>query len=494
MDSKLLEPIINGEMITEWIKESRVDLRKIERVTTVAVPRKGERKPWHGPFVMLTVVRFLEPTDAKEFFSKFAPMRDPKFEERTHQGKRYHSGGPDMFFFQADDKTLVFTEQEESLQAVLSGGDPKSPLAEKVQAAGTDADVVAVAQVELLRELIKQLPIPTGPAAKGMGGVVAAAEQVKAATLTIHLSGDTLANLALECTSAESGQKVNDALKKALDGVKPLAGIAAVAAKASRDTPPAAKDAIDVGLQLLDGIRLSPAGNQVVVTLARPKGLEQLVATLPQVFAEVQAREEDAALRAMRSMKLHMIGLAMLNYEQTNRYFPANVCDAQGKPLLSWRVAVLPYLDKSLYGQFRLDEPWDSPNNKRLLDRMPPLYQGQRTEKDGKTTIMVFTGKDSPFEEGKKLSLASITDGTSVTILAVEAGPDKAVPWTKPDDLPFDPQNPKAALGNITPSGFLAVMFDASVHFLKSDISAETLARLINPRDGQRVDAKEVGF
>ena len=178
---------------------------------------------------------------------------------------------------------------------------------------------------------------------------------------------------------------------------------------------------------------------------------------------------------------------------RTSAFHPA-ICDNQGKPLLSWRVAILPYLDeKSLYDQFRLDEPWDGPNNKNFLARMPAVYQGQRTEKDGKTTIMVFTGKDAPFQEGRKTTFPSIIDGASNTIMAVEAGPDKAVPWTKPDDLPLRPhttRRPPWARSRLR--AFLRLMFDCSAHAFKSDMSAETLRRLINPRDAQPVDMTEV--
>jgi hypothetical protein len=255
-----------------------------------------------------------------------------------------------------------------------------------------------------------------------------------------------------------------------------------------------AKEALDVLGRLVLGLQVTQSGDQVVVTAPKPEGLDKLVASLPAALHEAEGAGQDAARRAMRLNNLKQVGLAMLNYEMTHKVFPpAAICDKQGKPLLSWRVAILPFIEeKPLYDQFRFDEPWDSPNNKGLLDRMPVAYQGQRTQRDGKTTIMVFTGKDAPFDEGKKLGLADIIDGSSNTIMAVEAGEDKAVPWTKPEDLPFDPKDPKAALGKVSPKGFLAVMFDCSAHAFKSDLSAETLGRLINPRDKQTVDMSEV--
>src|SRR5437660_306431 len=79
----------------------------------------------------------------------------------------------------------------------------------------------------------------------------------------------------------------------------------------------------------------------------------------------------------------------------------------------------------------------------------------------------------------KPIRPVNVRDGMSRTILAVEAGPDKAVPWTKPDDLPFDPTKPLTALGQVPAEGFLVAFFDGSVHRLKVD--NDTLKALITP-------------
>jgi len=102
-----------------------------------------------------------------------------------------------------------------------------------------------------------------------------------------------------------------------------------------------------------------------------PIVVQQLNAMLPAVES---ARE--AARRAQCTNNLKQIALAMHEYHDMNNTFPAPaIADKQGKPLLSWRVAILPYLDqKPLYSKFKLDEPWDGPNNKALLKEMPSTY------------------------------------------------------------------------------------------------------------------------
>src|SRR5207249_2796575 len=82
-----------------------------------------------------------------------------------------------------------------------------------------------------------------------------------------------------------------------------------------------------------------------------------------------------AGRRTVSQNNLKQIGLAMHNYHDTYRHFPPQaLTDKNGKPLLSWRVAVLPFIEQdNLYRQFKLDEPWDSEHNRKLLERMPKL-------------------------------------------------------------------------------------------------------------------------
>ena len=150
-------------------------------------------------------------------------------------------------------------------------------------------------------------------------------------------------------------------------------------------------------------------------------------------------------------------------------------------------MAILPLLDEhALYKQFHLDEPWDSSHNLEAAKTVPAVFQSPDGPSDGKTRVMLFTGKGAAFDGGKKFGIADIRDGTSNTILCVEAGADKAVPWTKPEDLPFDPESPLAALGKVSPEGFIAAFFDGSVHQLKVD--NKTLKTLITPDGGEVVN------
>jgi prepilin-type processing-associated H-X9-DG protein len=187
----------------------------------------------------------------------------------------------------------------------------------------------------------------------------------------------------------------------------------------------------------------------------------------------------------MNNMK--QIGMAMINYADANGNYPPAAIEKDGKPLLSWRVAILPYVEQdALYRQFHLDEPWDSPHNLKLAKILPAVFQSPDSPGEGKTRVMLFTGKGAAFDGGKKIRMADIHDGTSGTILCVEAGPDKAVPWTKPEDLPFNPEKPLAALGKVSAKGFNVAFFDGHVEQVKVD--NRTLAALITPDGAEVID------
>src|SRR5579884_1999159 len=141
---------------------------------------------------------------------------------------------------------------------------------------------------------------------------------------------------------------------------------------------------------------------------------------------------------------MKQLGGALHNYQTTHgRLPPAVVYGECEEPLLSWRVLILPFIEQEeLYNQFRLNEPLNSPHNLRLLEKMPATFAPPRWKRSNvpphHTVCHVFRGKGAAFEDGQELKVdRDFVDGSSNTLLVVEAGPP--VPWTKPDDLLYDP-------------------------------------------------------
>ena len=178
-------------------------------------------------------------------------------------------------------------------------------------------------------------------------------------------------------------------------------------------------------------------------------------------------------------------------HEQHGRLPPAVVYGDEGRPLYSWRVLLLPFIEEhDTYREFRLDEPWDGPHNIQLLPRMPKLYAapGSKAEKmpPHHTVCHVFSGRRAAFEGPAGLRLAEdFPDGTSDTFLVVEAG--EPVPWTKPQDLSYDPDGPLPDLRSIFKDGFRARMADGSARWVPRDASEKTLRAAITRNGGEKL-------
>lgn len=154
-------------------------------------------------------------------------------------------------------------------------------------------------------------------------------------------------------------------------------------------------------------------------------------------------------------------------------------------------MALLPYLGdpaaEALYQEFHLDEPWDSEHNRKLIERMPAIYENPNFAQPGKTVYQGLVGADMIFGEDEGLRLRKIIDGTSNTVMLVEVDPDRAVEWTRPADLQVDAERPLAGLGNLRPQVFNALFVDGSVHAISKDIDPELLRRLFTYRGLEEV-------
>ncbi len=164
----------------------------------------------------------------------------------------------------------------------------------------------------------------------------------------------------------------------------------------------------------------------------------------------------------------------MHSFLDTNGTFPAAaITDRQGQPLLSWRVAILPYLDpngKALYREFHLNEPWDSSHNRHLLNRMPAVYAcpDEPGSLLSMTNYLVIVGRGKLFTgERKGIKIQDVTAGTSNTLMVTES--DQAVPWTAPYEITAGPTSAAGPnKGSRHPGGHYIVMADGSVRYVSA--------------------------
>ncbi|RIK75335.1 MAG: hypothetical protein DCC67_15425, partial [Planctomycetota bacterium] len=195
-----------------------------------------------------------------------------------------------------------------------------------------------------------------------------------------------------------------------------------------------------------------------------------------------------AAMRSQDMNDMRQIALAMHNYHDVHNSFPTDVYSEDGKPLLSWRVELLPYMEQQgLYERFKLDEPWDSEHNRKLLAQIPEAFLSSAGGEPGKTRYQGLKGEKTIFRGAKGVAVREITDGTSNTLMFVQTDPAKAVEWTRPADINFDAKKPLAGLDS-SQGAFLAAFCDGSVQYLSMAPGDEALKRLAIRDDGETID------
>ena len=504
----------------------------IDRVTVVVIkpvpPKAGAFQPPKGANQPPAVP--LPPADEFEVFvlvALSAPYESAKLKQAyLPNGVARSAAGKEFWFdpieglavFSPNDKVLVIGTPA-GVEGYLSQPIPaEGPLAPALrQAAEGTRHVVGgvnLKKIPIPPAILKEIPADVIPLAAADGlsiGIVMAAEA------KVELK----ASYKSEAAAADAEKAVKAAAdlgrKKIAEGRPQLEAL--LAGKPGQPKPRPIKDLPEAlmgfaGLGLLntidefladppvkrDGTELS-----AVVTMPQVGGL-YLGTTAVSVGLLLPAVQKvrEAAGRMTGQNNLKQIGLAMHVYHDANGRFPsAGQFDPKlgqnvpptAKPLLSWRVALLPYLDEdALYRQFKLDEPWDSEHNKKLIEKMPKVYTTPlAVAPPGETYYKVFVGTGDGavwpmFELRRGRSMVAITDGTSNTIMVIEGG--DPVIWTKPEDIVYDPKKPLPNLGLPGQPGVNVVMGDGSVRFLVLDALPEKQIRAMITANGDEVEGK----
>lgn len=359
----------------------------------------------------------------------------------------------------------------------------EKPLLRAVVSPGADSRRV-------IRELLPALAVGS---AKLTGDLLA--DGLGRVELTLHAGEAPSARLSLTASDEATRQRFAQLLESGA-----AAGVAWVQRHQPAFADGAAK-AAEVLKPTADGVELT-----IEVSPQTPAFKELLAGVLVPVAQK--AREASWRNSKMNSMK--QLALAVLNFENSSGLYPGPIVDEGGKPLLSWRVAILPFLDQmALYDRLRLDEPWDSEHNLRVARALPaPFANPSHNELNarGLTTYLrpVYPGSDLAAAAGKNEPIASgkngtkiffapgdpirqITDGTSNTILIAEVAPEHAVFWTKPADWEVDLENPMAKLRTDQREGFVTAWHDGHAKFLSFKMPVDILRAVITKTGGEVV-------
>lgn len=211
-----------------------------------------------------------------------------------------------------------------------------------------------------------------------------------------------------------------------------------------------------------------------------------------------------AHLKHAAQLALRDIGMGLHNYASANNGDALLISgmsknglhtNPNTKPLLSWRVAILPYIEQAgLYQQFKFDEPWDSEHNKKLIEKMPDIFRSKtKISKPGMTHLQQVIGPQC-FMPGR-FNIGNIPDGTMNTLAVAEIA--EPVIWTKPDDLFITEKEPntppkdlKKKFGGVFENGFNVLMWDGAVRWIDSrTVSEQSLWNAVRPADGNALGA-----
>jgi hypothetical protein len=250
--------------------------------------------------------------------------------------------------------------------------------------------------------------------------------------------------------------------------------------------------AVVFGALALHEIRLS--GEQIGGSRQATAGIGSAIALLLFVAVAIPGvlTAIEAANRTQCKCNLKQLGLAMHNYHDAFKvYPPAAIRDEAGRPLLSWRVVILPFIEETgLYQKFQLNEPWDSPHNLPLASQMPPQFRcpSDRTSQPNAPNYVIVIGKETYFPPDGQVNVKDVKDGTSLTVMVGEVA-GNTVPWTKPDDLVFD-QNftGKGNFSSAHAGGWQVLMGDGTCRFISEKSEPRILRALMTIAGREIVD------
>ncbi|HKD38621.1 MAG TPA: DUF1559 domain-containing protein [Pirellulales bacterium] len=460
------------------------DPLKIDEAVFVSALTSEMRQPPLSGFVL----RFTEAYSKEHVVSK---LRAPKNVDLNGKTVFQPAGRGAMSFYFPDERTIVIAELP-MLKQMLAAKDVDSPLINLLKRVDVSAEATALLSMDALRDLWHQALAHAPPIPPRFQPFLKLPDLLTAAMVRIDIGQRFKARLTLRARDDAAGQEIESLVNQGLEMARQAAQ--AEIAKLPRQSDDPVDEAANRYLaritnKLFGLIKPFRTGQNVSIVVETGGGPATLGILVGMLLPAVQAARA-AANRNTNLNKLRQIALAMHNYESGKRRFPARaIFDKNGKPLLSWRVKLLPVLgEANLYNQFHLDEPWDSEHNKALINETS-IYAKAGGEDDGKTVFLVPVGKGLGFEGDEGISPGAIADGESRTIMAVEANDDRAVPWTKPDDLEVDLNKPLDGLGDAEPGGlFGVVFFDGHAAFIHKSTDPDIIKALFTRAGGEVVN------
>ncbi|QDT46372.1 Regulatory protein BlaR1 [Symmachiella dynata] len=468
-----------AEMLNEDLGIPQIIGMPVEEIEQISVAVTHSEKQPVGSYLRPTfgtvMIRAVRPTDFRYLTDYFAPDA----EEKHHGGKTYFKS-PKLgsCYMRLGDRTILLDDEDSLINAIENGPAIQSKLlGGAAWDAATESHIFCALDPDLFSGELATTPQPA---------IVSAFAPIWKDSQSLMICGTVDQDVTVQgFASCDSEEKALN-IQATLQGAAPIL-TNVLSERHPADHPFAAFSA--EALAYLKGSNVTRKGKTVHVASTSPIPISLLMGTVmaPGMSAQQFLWRRNKAIRSARQ-----IALAMHKYNAANGHFPpAVVIGPDGKTPHSWRVALLPYLGLrvagDLYRGYKLDEPWDSEHNKHLLRKMPAVYG--HDDGAGITQFAVFAGPGTPFGNPNGITMNEVWDGVANTLMFVES--NQTIPWTKPEDIPYDPAVPLPKLGGPQPDVIVVAKVDGSIALMPSEGIADDLWRSVITYNGTRRDPQE---
>jgi hypothetical protein len=453
----------------------------------------GEVGPM-GP-IFGAVVQLAEPVELAKLDGKLLMGDQPV----ALEGRDFHmvDGPPGIMLHQIDPRTMLvgIQPQLEQMLAAPNGEPPLSAILEQLEGSDHAMAVLAIEPIRPMLQVVldQQLQMAARVIPPSLLALRAFPTLTDHVVLRVNVGDGFAAQLRLTATDEVAAEQLKILLVTAMADLRDV--IVLDMAPAGFGEPEMA-DAMNRYIQRMSTeilMMLAPVRDGRHLTISLQEDVPQLALLsvmsrmpFPAVF---QARGTARRVQSVNNLK--RIGLAMHNYHDAYRGLPdPAIRDKDGKPLLSWRVALLPFVEEArLYQEFRLDEPWDSEHNLALVEKMPDVYRHPAsTAPAGHTVYQAIVGEEIGLRPEGNTGFGEFRDGLSNSILVAEIEDEFAVPWTKPEDVAIDADDPWPRLGGHHTEGVTVLFGDGSVRLIPYWLEPEKLWHLLTRAGGERVE------
>ncbi|HVU86006.1 MAG TPA: DUF1559 domain-containing protein [Pirellulales bacterium] len=446
-----------------------------------------------GEYYVGSIQRFKQPVDMDAFLH----IRSPEWEEVADgDHKYYRSQDKSVPCVCAIADRVILEANEETLKKMMSADkDADSPLLNTLRKMDDSSAATAVVEVAAIRPQISaflvftKLPAPFD--APPYDGIKKLPGNIDEAVLKFDIAPYTSLSATLRAKDEDAAIATDTFVANVVDKVvDTVEEMTAGSDDGGGDMRAGAQT--EALRNLLGDIKEllvhSREGNELKVSYGGRPVQNQITMIGPTMISSYRNSWEKATVQASEE-KLATIGAALNEYAAAKGTYPAPASyGPDGKPLLSWRVHLLPQLgQQALYDQFHLDEPWDSEHNKKLIKRMPVVYRNPGHLFDGKTQYVMPTGVGTVFEGKEGPKPDSLTDGKSKTILVVELFDGRGVEWTKPEDQKLDRADPTINLTHLAKPYFLAVFGDGVARRIDAKKNPTIVVGLFSPAGGEEL-------